>query len=134
VTWEFPPPLHSEVSFSSPGALDMVFGLLADTSVDLVTTLQAVWLVGAAVTVLPLPARQCDDVYLSQLSRVIMDARLGLVVVGHPLQAFARRLAALTPTAALAVPWLKIPRMAAAIRHRQSVILRLHDAMTSSSH
>lgn len=26
VTWEFPPPLHSEVSFSSPGALDMVFG------------------------------------------------------------------------------------------------------------
>jgi len=77
-------------------------GLLADTSVDLVTTLQAVWLVGAAVTVLPLPARQCDDVYLSQLSRVIMDARLGLVVVGHPLQAFARRLAALTPTAALA--------------------------------
>ncbi|GIJ63987.1 AMP-binding protein [Virgisporangium aurantiacum] len=76
-------------------------GLLADTSIDLVTTLQAVWLVGAAVTVLPLPARRPDDAYLSRLSRVIADARLGLVVVGSPLTESALPLDASTSSVAL---------------------------------
>jgi fatty-acyl-CoA synthase len=67
-------------------------GLLADTSTDLVITLQAVWLTGAAVTVLPpTPAR---------LNGIIADAGLQLVVVDKPL-----RLATKTVTFAdLAVP------------------------------
>jgi fatty-acyl-CoA synthase len=77
-------------------------GLLADTSVDLVAVLQAVWLAGAAVTVLPLPARQTPQGYLDQLRRVIADARLGLVVVGSPAQAAERPLGAAAPTVGLA--------------------------------
>jgi fatty-acyl-CoA synthase len=76
-------------------------GLLADTSVDLVAAVQAVWLAGAAVTVLPLPARQTPQGYLDQLRRVITDARLGLVVVGRPLQTLERPLRASVPTAAI---------------------------------
>jgi len=60
-------------------------GLLAETSLDLVTALQAVWLAGAAVTVLPPPVRQSADAYLAHLRRIVADARPSLVLVGAPL-------------------------------------------------
>jgi fatty-acyl-CoA synthase len=50
-------------------------GLLGDTGVDLVAALQAVWLCGAAVTVLPPPTRSGDN-----LTAIAADARLHLVV------------------------------------------------------
>ncbi|TDV52316.1 AMP-binding protein [Actinophytocola oryzae] len=68
--------------------------LLADTSVDLVTTIQAVWLAGAAVTILPLPTRQPADVYVDHLRRMITDARPSLVLVGDPLTGLTEPLAA----------------------------------------
>ena len=58
-------------------------GLLADTSIDLVSVLQGVWLAGAAVTVLPLPVHHAAEgaAYAAQLDRMVADARLHLVVV-----------------------------------------------------
>jgi fatty-acyl-CoA synthase len=50
-------------------------GLLADTSLDLVCTLQAVWLAGAAVTVLPPPTRRANT-----LHAIMSDAALHAVV------------------------------------------------------
>jgi len=54
-------------------------GLLADTSLELVTAIQAVWLAGAAVTVLPPPARGGGN-----LQAIIADARPDLIVTTHP--------------------------------------------------
>jgi fatty-acyl-CoA synthase len=54
-------------------------GLLADTNLDLVAVLQAVWLAGAAITVLAPPTRRADS-----LPAVLADARLDLVVVDPP--------------------------------------------------
>ena len=53
-------------------------GLLTDIGIDLIATLQAVWLVGGAVTVLPVPVRGagCAD----QVDAIAADARLDLVV------------------------------------------------------
>jgi fatty-acyl-CoA synthase len=81
---------------------DTRVGLLADTSIDLVTAIQAVWLAGAAITVLPLPVRQSAEAYLGQLRRTISDARPGLVLIGDPLAALAEPLAASAPVADLA--------------------------------
>jgi fatty-acyl-CoA synthase len=64
-------------------------GLLADTSVELVAALQAGWLAGAAITVLPQPARQSIDAYLRHLRRIIADARPALVLVGDPFTPLA---------------------------------------------
>jgi fatty-acyl-CoA synthase len=50
-------------------------GLLGDTTIDLVAALQAVWLCGAAVTVLPPPTRSGDN-----LAAIAADADLHLVV------------------------------------------------------
>ena len=50
-------------------------GLLADTGLDLVCTVQAVWLRGAAVTVLPPPTRRVNT-----LHAVMADAGLHAVV------------------------------------------------------
>lgn len=69
-------------------------GLLADTSVDLVVALQAMWLAGAAVTVLPLPTRQSADAYLRHLHGMLADARPSLVLVGEPFSALAEPLRA----------------------------------------
>lgn len=73
-------------------------GVLADTSIDLVTAIQAVWLTGAAITVLPPPVRQSTAAYLDHLRRMIADARPTLVLLGAPLP----ELAAAAPTADLA--------------------------------
>ncbi|MEJ3749948.1 AMP-binding protein [Actinomycetes bacterium KLBMP 9797] len=57
-------------------------GLLADTSVDLVSVLQAVWLTGGAVTVLPVGAGGHRD--RDRVRAVAADAALDLVVVADP--------------------------------------------------
>jgi fatty-acyl-CoA synthase len=75
-------------------------GLLADTSLDLVAALQAVWLTGAAVTVLPLPARADTDA-VARLSGVIADAALHLVLVGDPMRPLLPALAATTKAGTL---------------------------------
>jgi len=53
-------------------------GLLADTSLDLVIAVQAVWLAGAAVTVLPPPARGGGN-----LRAIVADARPDLIVTTY---------------------------------------------------
>ncbi len=50
-------------------------GVLSDTSLDLVSCLQAIWLTGAAVTVLPPPTRRTNT-----LAAVLVDAQLHAVV------------------------------------------------------
>jgi fatty-acyl-CoA synthase len=50
-------------------------GVLSDTSLDLVVCLQAIWLTGAALTVLPPPTRRANT-----LAAVLADARLHAVV------------------------------------------------------
>jgi fatty-acyl-CoA synthase len=70
-------------------------GLLADTSLDLVTALQAVWLTGAAVTMLPVPGR-VDMEAVARLSGIIADADLHLVLVGEPMRPLLPALAATT--------------------------------------
>ncbi|HET8661400.1 MAG TPA: AMP-binding protein, partial [Micromonosporaceae bacterium] len=56
-------------------------GLLADTSAGLVTAIQAVWLRGAALTILPLPDRTRRPGQLAHLLAILADAQLDLVVV-----------------------------------------------------
>lgn len=56
-------------------------GLLGDSSIDLVVTVQACWLVGASVTMLAPPMRRVDAAYLDQQRRVCEQARFSLVVV-----------------------------------------------------
>jgi fatty-acyl-CoA synthase len=58
-------------------------GLLGDTSAGLVTAMQAVWLRGAAFTVLPPPGVNQRRGDLSHLSAIAADARFDLVVVGE---------------------------------------------------
>ncbi|MEV0720957.1 AMP-binding protein, partial [Asanoa sp. NPDC050611] len=53
--------------------------LLGDTDVDLVTAIQATWLAGAAVTVLPQPATDP-----AHLRRILGDARPRLVLTASP--------------------------------------------------
>nr|MDT0659075.1 AMP-binding protein [Micromonospora sp. DSM 115978] len=62
-------------------------GLLADTGVDLVVTLQAVWLIGGAVTVLPTPAGRDRSARRGQIRAVVADAGLNLVVFGDGVPA-----------------------------------------------
>jgi fatty-acyl-CoA synthase len=59
-------------------------GLLADTSVDLVAALQAVWLAGGAVTVLPAPMGGGRIARHDRIRAVVADAGLDLVVAGEP--------------------------------------------------
>lgn len=75
-------------------------GLLADTSVALVVALQAVWLTGAAVTVLPLPARTDADA-VARLTGIVADAGLHLVVVGDPVRSSLPALSTITRTCSL---------------------------------
>lgn len=60
-------------------------GLLADTSVDLVATVQAVWLAGGAIAMLPLPAVRNRRAFPARTHAMITDAGLDLVVVGDPV-------------------------------------------------
>lgn len=85
-------------------------GLLADTGIDLVTTLQAAWLTGSAITMLPLPRRGepapaspagPGDGYLRRIRGMTDDAGLDLVVIGHPAQHLRRFFTAWVPTVAL---------------------------------
>ena len=62
-------------------------GLLGDASIDLVAALQAVWLVGGAITMLPLPVRRGQREYADQVRAVVADARLELLVVDDPAAA-----------------------------------------------
>ncbi|MEU7995021.1 AMP-binding protein [Micromonospora sp. NPDC049060] len=55
--------------------------LLGDTTAALVAALRAVWLRGAAFTVLPLPGRTERQPHFAQLRRILADARPGLVIV-----------------------------------------------------
>lgn len=55
--------------------------LLGDTTAPLIAALQAVWLRGAAFTVLPLPGRTARQPYVTQLRRILADARPDLVIV-----------------------------------------------------
>jgi fatty-acyl-CoA synthase len=57
-------------------------GLLGDPGIDLVTALQAVWLAGAAITVLPRPARRATA---HALAPVVADAGLDLVIMAPDL-------------------------------------------------
>jgi fatty-acyl-CoA synthase len=59
--------------------------LLADTSVEVVVAVRAVWLAGAAVTMLPLPTRPGDGTYRVQLHRVVADAGPHLVITDGPV-------------------------------------------------
>lgn len=60
-------------------------GLLGDTSTALITAIQAVWLRGAAFTILPPPGRKGTKSYLEQLSAIAADARFDLVVTDEDL-------------------------------------------------
>jgi fatty-acyl-CoA synthase len=65
-------------------------GLLGDPSPDLVAGLQAVWLAGGSVTVLPRPPR---GIPADRLRPVVADAGLDLVVVDPPAAELAAALA-----------------------------------------
>lgn len=56
-------------------------GLLGDTSAGLVTAIQAVWLRGAAFTVLPLPGRAGQPARLAHLLAICADANFDLLIV-----------------------------------------------------
>ncbi|MGC4893431.1 AMP-binding protein [Micromonospora sp. DT31] len=56
-------------------------GLIGDTSVDLVAALQAIWLTGGAVNLMPPYARGGPSAYAEYLLAVLADAQLDLVVV-----------------------------------------------------
>jgi fatty-acyl-CoA synthase len=79
-------------------------GLLGDTSAGLVTAIQAVWLRGAAFTVLPLPALKtgaAGTAYLEHLSAVVADSRLSLLIVDDQLAAQGAALSPLVKCQAL---------------------------------
>jgi fatty-acyl-CoA synthase len=56
-------------------------GLLGDTSLGLVTAVQATWLAGAAVTILPRPTDIGNHRQLTGLPAIVEDADLNLVIV-----------------------------------------------------
>ncbi|MEU7903367.1 AMP-binding protein [Actinoplanes sp. NPDC049118] len=59
--------------------------LLGESHVDLVVALQATWLAGAAVTVLPLPVPSVEGpAYVDHLRRIVTDARPRLALAGDP--------------------------------------------------
>ncbi|MCB0978352.1 MAG: fatty acyl-AMP ligase [Acidimicrobiales bacterium] len=56
--------------------------LLGPTNRELVTTIQAIWLAGATVVVLPLPMRMSSiDEFIAQTRRRLHDADIGLLVI-----------------------------------------------------
>jgi fatty-acyl-CoA synthase len=59
-------------------------GLLGDTSADLVTAIQGVWLAGGVISVLPPPMREAAPAYLANLVGMNADAGLDLKVVDVP--------------------------------------------------
>ncbi|MEU7221892.1 AMP-binding protein [Nocardia iowensis] len=61
-------------------------GLLGDTSTELISALQAVWLCGAAVTMLPAFTPGSRDEHARNVAATTADARLDLVIV-DPLSA-----------------------------------------------
>ncbi|MBB5868749.1 fatty-acyl-CoA synthase [Allocatelliglobosispora scoriae] len=67
-------------------------GLLGDTSVGLITAMQAVWLRGAAFTVLPTPGRSGRHAHLAHLLAVAADAAYDLVIVDDDLAGIADEL------------------------------------------
>ena len=75
--------------------------LLADTSVELVAAVQATWLAGAAVTMLPLPVRTADAAYRARLERLLADARPALLALGDPCRSLRPALARSFATAEL---------------------------------
>jgi fatty-acyl-CoA synthase len=93
-------------------------GLLADTSMHLVTALQAVWLSGAAITVLPPPVRTARRGYPSHLLAVVADAELDLVVVGEEFATIGPALAAATRLLPLSELAGRVDGQAPAIPHR----------------
>ncbi|MCM6771884.1 AMP-binding protein [Nocardia sp. CDC159] len=74
-------------------------GLLGDTSTELISALQAVWLCGAAVTMLPACAPGSRDELARNVAATTADARLDLVVVDPPTAPVAR----FVPTRAMAL-------------------------------
>ncbi|WP_117211103.1 AMP-binding protein [Allorhizocola rhizosphaerae] len=68
-------------------------GLFGESGIGLVTAIQATWLTGGAVTVLPQPGRANRQSHVDSLLAVAADARFGLVLVddGTSLAAEALR-------------------------------------------
>lgn len=76
-------------------------GLLGDTSIELITALQGVWLTGGAITVLPLPTRVDQPGYAGNLIAAVADAGLDLVVVDDLMAPAGAALSAETKVMAL---------------------------------
>ncbi len=64
-------------------------GLLGDTSVELVTVIQAVWLRGAAFTVLPSSSRSTGEANVAHLMAIAADAGFDLLVVDDAMSEVA---------------------------------------------
>ncbi len=82
-------------------------GVLGETSTSLVALLQAVWLRGAAFTVLPPPTRAGREAYLAHLAGIQASARFAVVLTDEQGLAGvvpARRLSSLEQVAAGAAP------------------------------
>jgi fatty-acyl-CoA synthase len=63
--------------------------ILGPTTRDLVTTIQATWLAGATVVVLPLPMRMSSiEAFVDQTRRRVLDADIALLVVDPELAPF----------------------------------------------
>ncbi|MEV0458986.1 fatty acyl-AMP ligase [Catellatospora methionotrophica] len=67
-------------------------GLLGDTSIGLITAMQAIWLRGAAFTVLPVPGLTGRRTHLAHLRAVTADAAFDLVIVDDDLTGLADEL------------------------------------------
>jgi fatty-acyl-CoA synthase len=91
-------------------------GLLGDPATGLVAALQAVWLTGAAVTVLPLPSRPGAA---HQLGHIATDAGLDLVIVDGKLAA--------TATTGLAVPQIALSELERRASCASPLVVRLPD-------
>ncbi|MCP9618836.1 AMP-binding protein [Nocardia otitidiscaviarum] len=65
-------------------------GLLGDTSVELVAALQAVWLGGAAATMLPAVLPGSPGVHARTVAAMVGDARLDLVIVDTRIASVTR--------------------------------------------
>jgi fatty-acyl-CoA synthase len=93
-------------------------GLLGDTSVDLVAALQAVWLTGAAVTVLPPPSPGGRRGYAENLVAITADADLDLVLVDSQSAAAGTAVAAATAVESLSALVDRARSMAPAVAYR----------------